>query len=652
MHQREAIKRTIDRAIKLRVSVTQSACNACERKPTCPYLQQWREDGPGLVIVPQAYFRLGVIPGVTGAAEAANDKVPPAPVALVVIDESITNALRRSQRVDLDWLSVAMRPGITNTPWSGEAPAIALKTIDEVEQLDCRALDKFKNDEAVLYETTRAIRKLLKAKGGLSVASVAQALKVRDGRSWAKAALERFQEAESELTSQVQRQMRLALTKAQFDPVDSNTRRRLLVVRWMIGFLELLDHHAHSPSRTTVVGVSVGRRRCKSNGTSKKVRFAELNHFGTLPEFADQHPLLILDATADAEVVKLTLARTPREKERVVSISADPEHAKLTMVHGAPTRMGELAPKDLVITGKRQAADHPVERLHALMWMLDAHARRNKSAGSVGLVTYKRACEYFEQHGLLKDMPKMHFGALRGLDGLEDVSTLVIAGRLWPPQRAVSKLTEALLAFDPDGREVAPGELESRLRGIRIRDGRCAVVAQTEHSSPITDLVLRSLVDAEVVQALGRGRALQRCRKKPLRVLLLADRVIDATFDEVAPSGTVLPSVRTAMLIGQGVVPEKAKAVWEVGKGLFDSLDQAQGWAETEGGADHAGEAFWLGVLGHPSIKTRTVAIPGQHTQEFTFLGTLDQKLRRLFAVETRRQEERCKDVSVGRRHY
>ena len=85
MHQREAIKRTIDRAIKLRVSVTQSACNACERKPTCPYLQQWREDGPGLVIVPQAYFRLGVIPGVTGAAEAANDKVPPAPVALVVI---------------------------------------------------------------------------------------------------------------------------------------------------------------------------------------------------------------------------------------------------------------------------------------------------------------------------------------------------------------------------------------------------------------------------------------------------------------------------------------------------------------------------------------------------------------------------------------
>ena len=80
MHQREAIKRTIDRAIKLRVSVTQSACNACERKPTCPYLQQWREDGPGLVIVPQAYFRLGVIPGVTGAAEAANDKVPPAPV--------------------------------------------------------------------------------------------------------------------------------------------------------------------------------------------------------------------------------------------------------------------------------------------------------------------------------------------------------------------------------------------------------------------------------------------------------------------------------------------------------------------------------------------------------------------------------------------
>ena len=195
------------------------------------------------------------------------------------------------------------------------------------------------------------------------------------------------------------------------------------------------------------------------------------------------------------------------------------------MVHGAPTRMGELAPKGIAAHPKRLPSDHPIERLHALLWMLDKHARRYKRPGSVGLITYKATCEYFKKHGLLPGVPMMHFGALRGMNSLQDVSILVVAGRIWPNSRELDRMPEGFLAFDPAGREAGHSALESHLRGVRMRGGGCEVVAQTEHASEHADVVLSSMVDAELAQAIGRARALRRAKDNPLHVLVLADRV-------------------------------------------------------------------------------------------------------------------------------
>ena len=195
--------------------------------------------------------------------------------------------------------------------------------------------------------------------------------------------------------------------------------------------------------------------------------------------------------------------------------------------------------------------------------------------------------------------------------------------------------SESLLAFDTEGREVGHSALESCLRGVRMPGDDCEVVAQTEHTSELSNLVLGSLVDAEVMQALGRGRALRRTEKTPLHVLLLADRVVDATFNEVVRADAVLPSAHTAMLIGQGTAPTKAKAAWGVGAGLFGSLEQAQRWAEGSGGADRAGQAYWLTALNKALPKSETVKLPQQHTQTFNHLGKLERKLRRIFGVRS-----------------
>lgn len=622
-HQRAVIKETIAAAVKLGVSARQSACEACGCKLSCPYLQQWEDHGPGLLVVPQAYFRNGAIPGVS-----RTDVEGAAPIALVVIDESITNALSRQQSVPVD----ALREGLGTSRVPGFA-AQALVGV-RAKTLDCHALSKVRDDDEFVHQVTCAIGSLLRSNRELPLTSVSQAFENHDdGQTWAQSAADRFRAAEKKLAHDVQVQMRHAASKKEFNAVGSDMRQRLEVVRWMVAFLELLDHHSRTPSRGRVVGVRTYKVRVTRGGKKKKVRRAELNYFGELPEFAIRHPLLILDATAEREIVKLTLARSPRSKEKVVSIRAEAEHARLTLVKGAPTRMGELAPKDLG-ESQRMASDHPIERLHALIWMLENHACRHKRLGTVGLITYKRTCAYFDRHGLLTDVPKMHFGALRGLNDLENISTLVIAGRLWPNERDLDRQTEALLAFDPEGRERGGSSLKSELRGVRMRGGGCEIVPQTEHASKIADSILIGLVDAEVTQALGRARALRRTDDNPVHILLLADRVIDATFDEVVRADAVLPSATTAMQIGQGTTPETAKAAWAVGRGLFSSLEQAQRWAEANGGQDHAGEEYWLAALGKQAPRVKTVALPGLHKQKFRLIGGPNSKFRRIFNVK------------------
>jgi hypothetical protein len=628
--QRKAIKDTIQAAVKLGVSVRQSACQAFDRKPTCPYLQQWQDHGPGLMVVPQAYFRNGAIPGVSDRdAEGA------APISLVVIDESITNALTRQQSVLVETLAVGLPDqGTSGLGSAGPQKLVGVRSVKVSAIINCRALNKVRSDEEFVHETTRAVGSLLSSRCELPMEAVVQAFKEQpNGQTWARCAVERFMVAEKTLAFQVQKQMRHAVPKNQFDHVSSDMRRRLDVIRWMVGFLELLDHHAKTPERGRLVGIRTNKVRVKRAGKARTVRYAELNYFGKMPEFAIKHPLLMLDATAEPEIVKLTMARSPRSKEKVISIRAEAKHAKLTLVQGAKIRMGELAPKDLN-DSQRLPSDHPIERLHALLWMLDKHSRRPKRSGSVGLITYKKTCAYFDRHGLLTDVPKMHFGALRGLNAMQGVSTLIIAGRLWPNEEDLLNQTEALLAFDAKGRESGDSMLGSSLRGVRMRGGGCEVLTQTEHACQMENLILGGVIDAEVVQALGRARALRRTSENPVHILLLADRVIDATFDEVVQVDAVLPSAHTAMLIGQGAAPTKAKAAWHMGKGLFSSLAQAQGWAEGMGKTDNAGEEYWRETLNKPMPKSKTVKLPELHTQPFKYLGGLKRKFYRIFGVE------------------
>jgi hypothetical protein len=72
-------------------------------------------------------------------------------------------------------------------------------------------------------------------------------------------------------------------------------------------------------------------------------------------------------------------------------------------------------------------------------------------------------------------------------------------------------------------------------RGIRLKDGSGVAVDADQHPDPFAESVRQLITEAELVQALGRARAVNRSVQVPLDVELLFDTVLSVTVDEVSP---------------------------------------------------------------------------------------------------------------------
>ena len=128
-----------------------------------------------------------------------------------------------------------------------------------------------------------------------------------------------------------------------------------------------------------------------------------------------------------------------------------------------------------------------------------------------------------------------HYNAVAGLDQYRDVRLLILVGRTQPGPAAVEALAATLSGSMPDS--VADGEQFSWYprvrRGIRLRDGSGVAVIGDRHPDDLCEAIRQQINEAELIQALGRARAVNRDALSPLDIDLLFDVVLPIEVDEV-----------------------------------------------------------------------------------------------------------------------
>lgn len=270
--------------------------------------------------------------------------------------------------------------------------------------------------------------------------------------------------------------------------------------------------------------------------------------------WAAQAPILHLDATLRPELVQTYLPRI----DIGAPVAARQPHVRVRQVTGSPTSARALTPAD---DAPERDCKSAATRLRDLRAWIDLRARQCLCAGQaidLLIVGQKAAIDALRSAGLPSRVEAVHFNALSGLDRWGKIGGMVVLGRTLPAPRTVELIATALT-----GRVPAPNPEDAGWwypmveRRVRLAGDRTAPLAMEAHSDPIAEAVRWSICEGELIQAMGRGRGVNRTAATPLEIDLLTDVVLPVTVDALVPWSDLRPTRRDLMAL-TGIVLENA----------------------------------------------------------------------------------------------
>lgn len=162
-----------------------------------------------------------------------------------------------------------------------------------------------------------------------------------------------------------------------------------------------------------------------------------------------------------------------------------------------------------------------------------------------------------------------HFNAIAGLDRYGDVGLLMAIGRPLPSTADLSSPCASLFGHLPQGC------YHKEIGAVHLRDERHAIIKTLTHVDLDVELLRAAICDDEVIQAIGRGRGVNRTDQNPLEVQVLADVALPLIHDRVLAWETVKPGLFQRMLLAGLAVDSPADAA-AMHPDLFPNVEQAK----------------------------------------------------------------------------
>jgi hypothetical protein len=266
--------------------------------------------------------------------------------------------------------------------------------------------------------------------------------------------------------------------------------------------------------------------------------------------------ILHLDATLRPEIASSVLPAL-----EVATIEAAAPHQHVRLIAGR-FGMGSLCPAPhLDPSEANRRANHLRECVDYVRW----HALRH-ATGRCLVITYKAIEPAFAN---IPGVEVAHYNAVAGLDGWGDIACLFLIGRPLPSSVELHELTGAILDQSVDGKY---GSVQV---GILTENGRKSSVQAIRHENPAAEILRAAICDDEVMQALGRGRGINRTADNPVEVHLMADVVLPLGYDRVVAWEMVCPDIVQRMLLAGIAVDSPADAA-RLHPTMFKNASQAE----------------------------------------------------------------------------
>jgi putative DNA primase/helicase len=299
-------------------------------------------------------------------------------------------------------------------------------------------------------------------------------------------------------------------------------------------------------------------------------------------------PTLVMDATLPVEIVKAFFP---------TSTIADPIPAPMPHTWVRQITDRAMTADMLIPTGDdgrenaRRRAN--VERLRRFLQVRS----QDVSPGRTLLICQQGLEEALRAGALPANLETRHFNDITGENAWKDVALVIVVGRTLPPSRIVER--NARVVFGTDVEEVvadADGHARYPLitRGMRRRDGRGIAVMGPGHPDSRVEAARWAICEAQLVQAIGRARGVNRTADNPLKIDILTNIVLPIEVDEVTTWERIQPGPLEVMRAA-GAVPSTYADMAAAYPDLFPSGDAAR-MAINRGNPEQTPIEYLIGV--------------------------------------------------------
>lgn len=553
----QQIKAFAERGKLALASHRETACTVCPLRANCAYLSQADEmRRPGVKILPHAFLQ-ATIPGLSGKDAA--------PLFCVVLDEKFTDALKVT--LSANW-GETEKGSTSSDKWARE---FAGKLADTPVEWGMQ-------DTSLMKLAERA-----------------------------PAALAEYNDARSDARDDIRNDIKANGIDADFGYASLATRQHL---KFIAHFCQLVRDQVDL-GRATLQGVCASWRGASDGGRRLHL---EIGYRALLPDFGC--PVLALDATHDDRLTSAIFAerrfvdygdsyhlaepipslsepkfrrvRARKPFERIIAVPDAPasktrlgtSDLKPATYRRVPKKVREAGAAIVARPGAefdvyppRQRRDANAELIaRTLRWFTEgARHDPSKRSYSAGIFGHKEQRLYMEAHAMFgANVLAGHHGIGTALNDWKDVERFAVVGVTRLDDEQLAKEVESFFALAP---AADTPRMTQRMgeAGIRMRDGSGYPVTRATWGDERVDALARQIGEAQLEQELGRTRSVWRTADNPVTVLVLANAVIDRTFDAVLSWEQLARLTPFDTAASAGVVPDKAHQLDKLLPGLFTS---------------------------------------------------------------------------------
>jgi putative DNA primase/helicase len=197
--------------------------------------------------------------------------------------------------------------------------------------------------------------------------------------------------------------------------------------------------------------------------------------------------------------------------------------------------------------------------------------------GKTMVIVQQKAADRLMEIGLPDGITLRHFNNLTGMNDGGDVRLLIVAGRTMPDPRSVELIAGTITG-------VMPIEASRTGNGSPWYDKLVQHVGNVcfdayQHPDPVAEIVRWQICEAEVMQAIGRARAVRRGETgMPLQIDILADLKLPIVVDEAVTWDAVKVGRELAMLWAGIVILDSSRDMAACWPDVWRDTKSAENW--------------------------------------------------------------------------